>query len=135
MSDKTLLTREQILSAADTPTEVVDVPEWGGSVMVRTLTGNERDQLEQSFEDLNVDGAKKKDMTGIRAKYAALAIVDADGNNVFSFADVEALGKKSAKALDRVFEVCLRLSGVSAKDVEKLAGNSGGAQSGASTSG
>ncbi len=37
------LTGEEILGADDLPTEVVPVPEWDGTVIVRTLTGAERD--------------------------------------------------------------------------------------------
>jgi hypothetical protein len=124
------LTKEQILGAQDTPTEVVDVPEWGGKIIVRTLNGTERDQLEQSI----MVGDNEKNLVGIRAKYAALSIIDEQGNRLFTFEDIEALGKKSAKALDRVFDACQRLSGLTTKDVEELAGNSGGAQKGASTS-
>ena len=34
-----LLTRDAILAAADIQTETVPVPEWGGEVAVRPLTG------------------------------------------------------------------------------------------------
>lgn len=130
MNERMLLTREQIIGASDIEQEIVAVPEWGGSVIVRTLLGSERDQLEESI----VVDEKRRTFADIRAKYAALSIIDEKGNRLFSFEDVAALSKKSAKALDRVFAVCQRLSGITKKDVEELAGNSKGAQSGASTS-
>ena len=37
-----MLTRKQILECADIPTEIVKVPEWGGEVLVKGLTGAER---------------------------------------------------------------------------------------------
>ena len=40
-----MLTREQILGLSDLPREEVRIPEWGGVVFVRALTGSERDQL------------------------------------------------------------------------------------------
>ena len=43
------LSREDILKAEDLPTEEVPVPEWGGSVLVRGLTGRERDLFETSM--------------------------------------------------------------------------------------
>ena len=43
-----MLTKDQILKSDDLPSEEVSVPEWGGSVMVRSMTGYERDQFEQS---------------------------------------------------------------------------------------
>ena len=42
------LNREAILAAEDLPRELVEVPEWGGAVYVRALTGAERDQFEAS---------------------------------------------------------------------------------------
>jgi hypothetical protein len=47
---------------------------------------------------------------------------------------VEALGKKSAAALNRVFEVAQRLSGITDDDVEELAKNSVGGPSDGSIS-
>ena len=45
----TILTRDQILQANDLVTETVEVPEWGGSVFVKSLTGVERDQFEAAI--------------------------------------------------------------------------------------
>ena len=39
----TLLSKSAILCANDLQTEDVDVPEWGGTVRVRSFTGRERD--------------------------------------------------------------------------------------------
>lgn len=117
-----LLTRDAILKATDLPHEDVDVPEWGGTVRVRTLTGAERDQFEASIVELR--GKKRKINTAnIRAKLVALSVVDEQGNRLFSDADVALLGKKSAAALDRVFAVAQRLSGVTEDDVEELEKN------------
>ena len=41
-----ILTRDEILESEDLATETVSVPEWGGSVIVRALTGTERDAYE-----------------------------------------------------------------------------------------
>jgi hypothetical protein len=62
-------------------------------------------------------------LRNIRAKLVALTVVDEDGNRIFSDEDAEALGKKSAAALDRIFAVAQRLSGLRPEDVEELAGN------------
>ena len=43
------LSRDDILKAADNEPEEVDVPEWGGSVLVRGMTGRERDAFEVSL--------------------------------------------------------------------------------------
>ncbi|WP_417534206.1 hypothetical protein [Marinobacterium stanieri] len=115
----TLLTRDQILAADDIKSEVVEVPEWGGSVRVRTMTGTARDRLEAQM--VASDGTA--DTTNVRAKYVAAGIVDEQGEPVFTEGDIAALGKRSCAALDRVFEAVQRLSGVTNKDIEELAKN------------
>jgi len=129
-----LLSREQILEAPDLPYEDVDVPEWGGTVRVRGLTGAERDQFEAAILERQRDGRLRVRMENIRARLVALACVDEEGERLFSEQDVAALGRKSAVALQRVFEVAQRLSGLAPQDLEELAKNSGSARRGASTS-
>jgi glutaminase len=128
-----VLSKDQILSAPDTEYETVDVPEWGGKVRVKTLTGDERDSYEQSLIDQrgNVTGPK---LAGAQARLCALTIVDDDGKRLFTDGDVKALGAKSAQALNRVFDVAIRLSRMTQKDVEELVGNSDGTQADASIS-
>lgn len=123
------LTREQILGAEDLETEVVDVPEWGGQVLVRGMTGTERDAFEASIVEMR-GKQSRVDMRNIRAKLVAKSIVDEEGKLLFSDADVRALGQKSASALDRVFTAAQRVSGISDTDVEELAKNSESDQSG-----
>jgi len=120
-----LLTREDILAAGvELPVEDVEVPEWGGAVRVRGLTGAERDRFEESiFGDRAKGGGRKLRLANMRARLVALSVVDADGKRLFSSADVEALGRQSAAALDRVFSVAQRLSGMSDRDVEELTEN------------
>lgn len=128
-----LLTREQILGVADLGFEDLDVPEWGGSVRVGMLMGAERDAFEQ--EIVTRQGKKVHvNLVNIRARLVALTVIDAEGQRLFSEADVKALGRKSALALNRVFEVAQRINGLTEADMEELAGNSGSAQSDDSTS-
>ena len=129
----TMLTREQILQADDIKTEVVQVPEWEGDVIVRALMGNARDKFEQGM--IEQKGKKiKLDRVGARAKMCALSCVDEEGNLLFTEMDVIALGKKSSAALDRVYEVASRLSGLDEEDMDELVGNSESNQSDNSTS-
>lgn len=117
-----LLTRDMILQANDLPTEDVEVPEWGGAVRVRTLSGRERDQFEASVVEQH--GKRQRiDTRDLRAKLVALAVVDERGQRMFTEADVVTLSGKSAAALQRVFDVARRLSGLSDQDVEELEKN------------
>lgn len=116
-----LLTRDMILQALDLPTERVEVPEWGGAVLVRGMSGTERDAIEQSV--LSKDGKGLGDVTGLRARVVAYCVVDEQGQRLFQKSDVERLGAKSALALQRVFEVAQKLSGLSPEDVAELEKN------------
>lgn len=122
MSEKRYLNRDEILKLNDLPVEEVYVPEWDAWVRVRGLTGAERDRFEQSIVEQR-GKATRMNLRNIRAKLVALTVVDEQGNRVFSDEDAEALGRKSASALNRVFEVAQRLSGLRQEDVEELAGN------------
>lgn len=112
------LNRESILAAGDLKREAVDVPEWGGTVLISMMTGAGRDAWEQS---LIRDG--KADTSNIRAKLVAACAVDETGNLLFSPADVAALGAKSGTALERCATAAQRLNGLSDRDVEAAKGN------------
>jgi hypothetical protein len=127
------LTRDAILAAATLRTEEVDVAEWGGVVLVRELRGRERDEWEASLA-VQRGRAMVPDVANMRAKLVARCIVTADLEPVFSQQDVAALGELSAAALDRVFEVASRLSGLSEADLEVASGNSGTGQDAGSSS-
>lgn len=117
------LTRDQILQADDKVTEEVSVPEWNGEVTVRNLTGKERDEYEAGIAIQTRNGVKVN-LAQARAKLLVKTIIDDKGERVFTEKDINALGDKSAQALQRVFEVASRLSGLSKEDVEELLGNS-----------
>ena len=116
------MNRDEILECDDRPIESVDVPEWGCSVKVRTMASAERDKYEQSVVDID---SGKRNFRNLRAKLCVLTIVDDDGELIFGPNDAEKLGAKSAKAIDRIFEVAQRLNGIGQGDIEELEKNSG----------
>lgn len=115
-----LLGRNAILEAKDLQTEDVPVPEWGGEVRIRMLTGEERDQFEASMVELRKDGTTKANRENVRARLLILCIVNENGETMFNKADIKLLGRKSAKALERVVNACNELNGISEKDIEEL---------------
>lgn len=119
------LSAEGILGADDLPVEDVQVPEWGGTVRVRGLSGSERDRFEARFTDNTGKRAVgEKSFELFRARLAAACLVDDQGRKMFrSDAEVKRLGEKSAEALQRVCDVAMRLSGMTEDDAEELAGN------------
>jgi hypothetical protein len=116
-----LLTREQILAADDIITEKVQVDGWGGEVLVRGMTGAERDRVEKTLVELKGKRIVMKD--DIRAKLVAASVVDEKGELLFSEGDIHTLAAKSAAALQKVFEVAQRLSGLTDEDVDELEKN------------
>ena len=108
-----------ILDLPDLTSEEVEVPEWGFRLRVRSLTGTERDAFEASL--LQTRGRDREiNLRNMRAKLVAQSVRKADDSRVFSDAQVEALGKKNAAALQRVFRVAQRLSGLAEDEVEEL---------------
>lgn len=105
-----MLTKEQILSSQDRPTKEVEVSEWGGSVLVASMSGADRDRFELSMKD--------EELHNIRARLVALTVVDESGDRIFTDKDITALGKKSAAALDKVFSAARELNGFG-DDIEK----------------
>lgn len=132
-------TRLAILEAEDRQRELLQIPEWQMSVWVRSLEGMERDRYEGGFVRYGTNAKGAPTVTGItsentRARLAAMTMVDDDWGNLFSEADVLILGHKSAFALERVFKVAQRLSGLTDEDVEALEAQLGEDQSAASGS-
>jgi hypothetical protein len=117
-----ILTRDEILKAQDIDYEVVEVPEWGGEVRVRAMTAAERDAFEASILRQTKSGVQVE-MVNLRARLCAMTIVDEDGKRIFSDSDVAELGKKSAAALQRVFDAAMRLSKFGNEDIQNLAEN------------
>ena len=115
-----LLTKQEILNIQDIEIEQVDVIEWGGHVFVKGMSGLERDTFEASIVQQRGKDAKVN-MVNIRAKLAAQTICDEEGVRMFTEKDIHALGKKSANALQRVFDVAQKLSGITGDDVDELA--------------
>ncbi len=117
-----LLSKEAILAVQDTARELVGVPEWGGAVWVRGLTGSERDAFEGEVVQRNGRDVRMN-TRNLRARMVVLSVVNEDGSRMFAYHDIEALGEKSARALDRIFAVAQRLSGLRDEDVAELAAN------------
>ena len=116
------LNKESILAASDSRIETVDVPEWNGSVCVKTMTGTERD----SFDRMVLEGRgsdKNANIRNFRAKICVCCICDDAGNRLFTDSEIEALGKKSSIVLDRISEAASKLNALGRQDIEELEKN------------
>jgi hypothetical protein len=125
-----LLNKLQILAANDLPTQDVDVPEWGGTVRVRGMTGKERDVFIGSINN----GKGKPNIDAIQSRLLSVALVNEDGSRMFSDAEIEVLQDKFSGALDEVFMVAQKLSRLTPSSADALGNGLSSTQSADSTS-
>jgi len=120
---KKTLSRSDILNATSRlKTETIELPEWGGSVVVRELTGAERDAWEASI--ITSDGAQSPEtMRNVRAKLIVKTIIDDEGELLFTDDDIDRVGALSGSTLNKIFEVACRLSALTAAEMDELEGN------------
>jgi hypothetical protein len=110
---------QDVFDIEDITTEVVSVPEWKRSVRLKVLSAYERDEFEASTVTMK-GGKQKPNLANLRARLVARCMVNAKGDRVFESGDVARLGRKSSKALDRLFAKCQEINGFSDKDIEEL---------------
>lgn len=120
------LSKAKILAANDVKlSDPIEVPEWGGEVYIKTLSGTERDAFEDSY-------AEQK-MKAFRIRFLLLTLSDDAGERLFSDADTDALGKKSSIVINRLFEKAWAHNAFRNEDVDSLGKDSPSDQSAAST--
>ena len=125
-----ILTKDQIMKVDDLKIETVDVSKWwDGEVLVMGMTGTGRDAFEAETMDLNEEESdetegkiSKKNLVNFRARLVAATVVDENLNLIFNPGDIIALGLKNGAALDKIFDVSQRLSGLT--DIEEKVKNS-----------
>ena len=105
------LSREQILSAPDIVEKEVDVPEWGGSVLVRTLTKAKQIALRKQA---TVNGQLDDERLEVFVFIAGVI------EPAFSPEDYDALKAKSSAAMDRVLMEIYRGSGILKEEAGKI---------------
>lgn len=123
----TLLTADAILAAADLKAEIVEVPEWGGSVRIGVMSGACRD----AFMTEVAGGVR---LSEYAARLLAKTVLDENNAPLFTKEQIEPLQGKNKDVLDRLLAVANRINGVGATATEEIAKNSDAAPSGVSGS-
>lgn len=113
--DEIVLSKDQIRAADDRRLTEVEVPEWGGSVFVRTLPLSER---------LDLSAAAKRD-GDLTIDLVVLCACDPDGGRLFATEDADWLAGKNGEVLQRIALVAIEVNGLTAKATEDAAKNSG----------
>lgn len=115
-----MLTRDQIFAAQDIPPpEKVDVPEWGGDVYIRVMTGAERNAWDLSTITITGSGKQTKvtpNLKDSRAKLLVLTLCDETGKRLFTDQDVA----KSARRTPPCWIDCLKRRSRSTASVTRI---------------
>ena len=90
-----MVTRESILAANDGELKKISVPEWGGDVFIRSMSSRQRDKFEMQVQS--------KDFENMRARLVCAMARNEKGELLFKESDAAALGEKSVKPIQRVF--------------------------------
>ena len=112
------LSLDDIFAIDDRPVHKIDVPEWGGFVFLRELSGAERDKFERAMaKSLS---AKDSDDVNFRAALTAMSLCDEAGNRVMGLSDAARLGEKSGSVLNRLAETIDGLSKIQRTQLEEI---------------
>lgn len=115
-----LVTREQFEQSKHMQTTDVEVPEFGGTMRVKSMTARERSELEKQFLGKN---EAMSDPGGFRVALLSLTIADEAGELMFTKDDRDLLLSKDAGGIERLFEAACKLNGFSKADVDDLEKN------------
>lgn len=118
------LDRASILAIDDTSGVLeINIPEWRGSVFIRTLTGTERDLIER---EATING--KAMAPNFRARFACLVLADSSGKRLFTDKDAPLLGQRSATSLDVILKAGMKHNHIGDDEVSLVVGESEGVQ-------
>ena len=130
----TLLNFDDIVASQDKEYQDVDVPEWGGTVRIATMSGEDRDRWELSMmqaDDSSERGFKLNFDAYSRVRLVAMCLVDDNFNRIFATKEqIEKLSQKSGKVMDLLYDVAQRVNGITDEDIDDLEKNSESAQNG-----
>jgi hypothetical protein len=130
-----VLDREALLSAREGVYETVDIPELGGDVRIRRITGGERDKWDKRISDPNTGRVIPGKYLSARAYLLAVSVVDEDGESALTEDEAKKFMEiQDVVGIDKLFDACMKHSALTKEAQTELAGNSEGIPSGNSTS-
>ena len=149
MTNGGYLTLDQIKGSKDINFADVPIPEWDGTVRIKSLTAAERAQFEAKLmtiqQRMRIGGAKKSDEEQYatvnfhaheaRVLLVTLSIVDEHGNRMFDAdeAGLKLVGSKGDGPIRRIYDAATKLNGMDSEAQKELAGESDAAGAAASS--
>jgi hypothetical protein len=107
--------RDKIFTADDITKELVEVPEWGVTIEIRSMTAAQRATLTEG-----VSSVDKVDVSNMYAKTVIATVFDPEtGLPVFTDKDREAILSKNGAVIERLATKALGSSGLSDKAVDE----------------
>ena len=116
------LSKDAIAAKQETVTDVVEVPEWGGSVKVRAMTSREFNLVVEARGNRGGNRAARRAKTpdsvykNIEVSMVAWCAVDEEGNRLFADEDIPMLEAKAAGVIHRIADVISGLSGFDSEE-------------------
>lgn len=111
--EKPSASRDEILGNSNFERRRIYVTGWKRHVWIQELTEDQRERLATILSDTE----EKKHFN---ARVVSLAVVDEDGNRVFTDADVARLANQPTRAILQVFQAVYDISALTPGAVEKL---------------
>lgn len=123
MTEEKILSRADFLAATVLKRETVPVPELGGTVYINQLYAAQLLDYNELIQQLKRDG--KQDVTPstsleLMARLVSMAACDADGNALFTEADVKELVKSHPNVLLKLSTKAMELSGLAGEAVKEI---------------
>jgi len=110
MGKKKKLTAEDILSSVDITPEIVDVPQWGGTVTIQPFTKEAQQRArKQAMNDGEIDTDRLE----------MVLFIEGVVEPKFTEEHYEALKGKSAAAIDLVLQKIMSASGITEDEAKK----------------
>lgn len=115
-----MLTAAQILQAQDIATKEIEVPEWGGNILIKQLSRGQQDEyLKRQFGARMRQDTKAKtqeldlsNMYGHDAFLLVCAVCDDNAKPIFTAAQIDALKQKNGEVIGRIAKEILQFSGM-----------------------
>ena len=110
-----MLSKDVILGATEVPAETVAIPELGGDILVRGMTGKGRTLFEKKFVT-ETRGKVKRNFDDFREQLCLECCVDPR----FTEADLARLSAVRADVIERITNVAMKLSPITENNVDDL---------------
>ena len=116
------MNRDEILAADDMQIQTVVIPEWGGPVYMRTLSGAAARHVQKIASD-SVEGTADEIDVAVALLVRCICAGPDDGTLVFTPEDGPAVAEKSVAVINRLSKIAMRQNHMDADSQEATAEN------------